>query len=62
MMFKYIPSGTLDSSPITTDIVTLGEGDRGIIEMTATQPGSFMFHAHIDEFTQLGWMGMFEVK
>ena len=62
MMFKYIPSGTLDSSPVTTDIVTLGEGDRGIIEMTATQPGSFMFHAHQSEFTDLGWMGMFNVK
>ena len=61
MMFKYFPSGTVDSSPITTDIVTLGEGDRGIIEMTATQPGSFMFHAHVAEFTDLGWMGMFHV-
>lgn len=61
MMFKYFPSGTVDSSPITTDIVTLGEGDRGIIEMTATQPGSFMFHAHQDEFASLGWMSMFHV-
>ena len=61
MMFRYIPSGTADSSSITTDIVTLGEGDRGILEMTATQPGHFMFHAHQDEFTQLGWMGMFVV-
>lgn len=61
MMFKYIPSGTTDSSPITTDIVTLGEGDRGILEMTATQPGHFMFHAHQAEFTDLGWMAMFNV-
>ena len=61
MMFKYIPSGTIDSSPITTDIVTLGQGDRGILEMTATQPGHFMFHSHQDEFTQLGWMAMFNV-
>lgn len=62
MMFRYIPSGTVDSSPITTDIVTLGQGDRGILEMTATQPGHFMVHAHQDEFTQLGWMGMFVVS
>ena len=61
MMFKYIPSGTLTSSPTTTDIVTLGEGDRGILEMTATQPGHFMFHAHQDEFASLGWMSMFVV-
>ena len=62
MMFKYTPSGTEGSAPFTTDIVTLGQGDRGILEMTATQPGHFMFHAHQDEFTQLGWMGMFVVK
>lgn len=62
MMFKYIPAGTADSSPITTDIVTLGQGDRGILEMTATQKGHFMFHSHQDEFTQLGWMAMFAVS
>jgi len=62
MMFKYTPSGTEGSAPFVTDIVTLGQGDRGILEMTATQPGHFMFHAHQDEFTQLGWMAMFAVK
>ena len=61
MMFKYTPSGTVGSSPFITDIVTLGQGDRGILEMTATQKGHFMFHAHVDEFTQLGWMGLFDV-
>ena len=24
-------------------------------------PGTFMFHAHQSEFTELGWMGFFEV-
>jgi FtsP/CotA-like multicopper oxidase with cupredoxin domain len=61
MMFNYIPSGTAASSPITTDIVTLGQGDRGIMEMTATKPGHFMFHAHQAEFSDLGWMSMFVV-
>ncbi len=61
MMFKYIPSGTTNSSTFVTDILTLGQGDRGILEMTPTQKGQFMFHAHVDEFTSLGWMSMFNV-
>jgi hypothetical protein len=24
--------------------------------------GSYMFHAHQSEFTELGWMGMFQVQ
>jgi hypothetical protein len=30
-MFNYTASGTENRSLITTDIVTLGQGDRGII-------------------------------
>jgi manganese oxidase len=60
-MFKYIPSGTLNSSSYVTDIVTLGQGDRGIIEFTPTMPGKMMIHAHVNEFTALGWMGTFDV-
>jgi hypothetical protein len=61
MMFKYTPSGTTNSSTFVTDILTLGQGDRGILEMKPTQKGQFMFHAHVDEFTSLGWMAMFSV-
>ena len=25
------------------------------------EPGLYMFHAHQSEFTELGWMGMFDV-
>lgn len=25
-------------------------------------PGRFMFHAHVQEFTDLGWMGLFDVR
>jgi FtsP/CotA-like multicopper oxidase with cupredoxin domain len=25
------------------------------------EPGRFMFHAHVSEFAELGWMGFFEV-
>ena len=44
-----------------TDVVELGQGDRGIIEFTYDKPDMFMFHAHVNEFTDLGWMGMFNV-
>ena len=61
-MYKYIPSGTSESAPYTNDIVTLGQGDRGIVEFNYPYPGKYMFHSHINEFSDLGWMGFFEVK
>ena len=60
-MFNYTASGTDDSAPIETDIVTLGQGDRGIIEFTPQNKGMMMFHAHVNEFADLGWMSMFNV-
>jgi FtsP/CotA-like multicopper oxidase with cupredoxin domain len=60
-MFYYTPSGTLNSSKIYTDIVTLGQGDRGIVEFNYPLPGVFMMHAHINHFTDLGWIGFFNV-
>lgn len=60
-MFNYTASGTEGTAPIVTDIVTLGQGDRGIIEFTPTHKGMMMIHAHVNEFTSLGWMGAFEV-
>jgi manganese oxidase len=60
-MFNYTASGTDNSAPIETDIVTLGQGDRGIIEFTPQNTGMHMFHAHVNEFADLGWMSMFHV-
>ena len=37
------------------------QGQRGIIEIDFTHTGLFMFHAHQSEFTELGWMGFFDV-
>ena len=37
------------------------QGQRGILELRFPTPGKFMFHAHQSEFTELGWMGFFEV-
>jgi manganese oxidase len=61
MMFKYIASGTGTEAEYTNDIVTLSQGDRGILEFKAEFPGKYMFHAHQTEFTDLGWMGFFNV-
>ncbi len=45
-----------------TDTVSMGQGERHIVEFTYTKPGRFMFHAHQSEFTELGWMGMLDVQ
>jgi FtsP/CotA-like multicopper oxidase with cupredoxin domain len=60
-MFDYYPAGTYMNPSYKTDIVTLSQGDRGIIEFTPKFPGMFMFHAHSTEFTEKGWMGFFNV-
>jgi manganese oxidase len=53
-MFNYTAAGTENTSPIVTDIVTLSQGDRGIIEFTPQNKGMMMFHSHVNEFSQLG--------
>jgi FtsP/CotA-like multicopper oxidase with cupredoxin domain len=60
-MFYYTPSGTTDSAKMYTDIVTIGQGDRGMIEFHYNFPGVFMFHSHINHFSDLGWIGFFNV-
>jgi FtsP/CotA-like multicopper oxidase with cupredoxin domain len=61
-MFEWYPAGTAMNPAYKTDIVTLGQGDRGMMEFTYDKPGMYMFHAHINRFTNLGWMGMFNVQ
>jgi hypothetical protein len=61
-MFEYYPAGTAMNPAYKTDILTLGQGDRGIMEFTYDKPGMYMFHAHKNEFTNLGWFGMFNVQ
>ena len=66
--FDYYPTGTRDprSGEIEpsefTDTKIFGQGERGILEFRYGFPGRFMFHAHVSEFAELGWMGLFEVK
>ena len=61
-MYEYYTAGTDETPDYTTDIVTLSQGDRGILEFTYDYPGTYMFHAHQAEFTDLGWMGLFDVR
>jgi FtsP/CotA-like multicopper oxidase with cupredoxin domain len=61
-MFNYITAGTDETPDFKTDIVTLSQGDRGILEFQYDYPGKYMFHAHVTEFTDLGWMGLFDAK
>ena len=61
-MFNYYTAGTDETADYNTDIITLSQGDRGIMEFTYAYPGTYMFHAHQTEFTDLGWMGLFDVR
>jgi FtsP/CotA-like multicopper oxidase with cupredoxin domain len=61
-LFHYIPTGTSTSPSEFTDTVMLCQGQRGILEMRFPNPGKYMFHAHQSEFTELGWLGFFEVS
>jgi FtsP/CotA-like multicopper oxidase with cupredoxin domain len=59
--FQYIPTGTSKQPSEFTDTVMLCQGQRGILEMRFPYTGRYMFHAHQSEFTELGWMGFFDV-
>lgn len=58
--FRYYPTGSSDLFEYT-DTVMQCQGQRGILEIEFTHTGTFMFHAHQSEFTELGWMGFFNV-
>ena len=45
-----------------TDVVTLGQGERAVLEFSYKYPGPYMFHAHQSEFAELGWSGIFNVQ
>ena len=60
--FNYYPTGTKREPSEFTDTKMFAQGERGIMEFTYDFPGRFMFHAHVSEFAELGWMGLFDVK
>lgn len=62
--FDYYDQGTtLTPTLKTVDLITQCQAQRGILEFTFAEhePGLYMFHPHQTEFTELGWVGMFDV-
>ncbi len=58
--FRYQPTGTGENWEYT-DTVLQCQGQRGVLEIDFAHTGLHMFHAHQSEFTELGWMGFFNV-
>jgi FtsP/CotA-like multicopper oxidase with cupredoxin domain len=61
-LFNLYRSGTSLEPDELTDMVTMSQGERGILEFNYKYPGQYMFHAHKTEFAEKGWMGSFIVK
>lgn len=61
-LFHVYRTGTRLEPHEYTDMITMAQGERHILEFTYKFPGQYMFHAHQSEFTELGWMGTFDVR
>ena len=58
--FNFYDHGTtLEPTGHTLDTVMMAQGQRGILEFNFRWPGKYMFHAHVSEFAELGWMSFF---
>jgi FtsP/CotA-like multicopper oxidase with cupredoxin domain len=65
--FDYYDTGTqLDPTLRTVDTIMQAQAQRGILEFRFDdedhEPGLYMFHAHVSEFAELGWMSAFDVR
>ncbi len=63
--FDYYDTGTnLEPNLRTVDTISQVQAQRGILEFTFNEHenGLYMFHAHVSEFTELGWMAAFDVQ
>ena len=65
--FDYYDPGTrLEPTLRSVDTIMQAQGQRGILEFSYREedhePGLYMFHAHVSEFAELGWMGVFDVR
>lgn len=59
--FDEYKTGTSMEPDTYTDTLTMGQGERSILDVRFRYPGMYMFHAHKTEFAEKGWMGFFEV-
>ncbi len=60
--FHVYRTGTKLEPDEYTDTIMTCQGERHIVEFAYPYPGKFMFHAHQSEFSELGWMGFFDVS
>jgi FtsP/CotA-like multicopper oxidase with cupredoxin domain len=65
--FDYYDHGTqLEPTLRTVDTIMQAQAQRGILELRFDdedhEPGLYMFHAHVSEFAELGWMSAFDVQ
>jgi len=61
-LYQYYPTGTDIVPSEFTDMITLSQTERGIMEFKYQYPGKYLFHAHKVEFSEKGWVGIFLVK
>ncbi|GBF79097.1 multicopper oxidase domain-containing protein [Aphanothece sacrum] len=60
-MFNVYRTGRDTTPHEETDVITMGTGERHILEFSYPYPGKYMFHPHQDTLAELGCMGMFKV-
>jgi FtsP/CotA-like multicopper oxidase with cupredoxin domain len=60
-LYHYYPTGTDLVPSFYTDMITLSQTERGIMEFEYEYPGKYLFRAHKVEFSEKGWVGMFLV-
>ena len=61
-LYQIYRSGTSLTPNEYTDMVTMSQGERGILEFSYKYSGLYMFHAHKTEFAEKGWVGSLLVK
>ena len=61
-LYNYYPTGTSTVPSTYTDMITLSQTERGIMEFKYDYPGKYLFHAHKVEFSEKGWVGIFLVN
>jgi FtsP/CotA-like multicopper oxidase with cupredoxin domain len=61
-MFQLYRTGTRLDPHEYTDMISLAQGERHILEFSYKYPGQYMFHAHQSAFVEKGWLSFFDVQ
>ncbi|MFQ5940350.1 MAG: multicopper oxidase domain-containing protein [Nitrososphaerales archaeon] len=60
-VYKLYRTGTSLLDYEITDLVTMSQGERAVVEFSYKFPGKYLFHSHQNEFADKGWRGVFNV-